>query len=111
MRTETPNRLLLNSIDGQGSAVDAPARTCARVLVVVAKVPDQIRGAVVGDAEVMCDAGDSAQRIVEVYPRGVDLADDRVFGSGQAGQCRHRRADAVATAVFEHRIERPRRVR
>jgi len=91
--------------------VDAPAGTCARVLVVVTKVPDQIRGAVVGDAEVVCDAGDSPQRIVDIGARGVDLADDRVFGSGQARQCRHRRADAVAAAVLAYRIERPRRVR
>jgi hypothetical protein len=74
-------------------------------------MPDEVGDLLVGDAEVVCDASDSAQRIVRVRAGGIDLADDRVLGAREAGQCRHRGAHAVAATVLTDRIERPRGVR
>jgi hypothetical protein len=96
MRFQTLNQLCLNSIDGQGATVDAPARASAQVLVVIAQMPDQVARLLVADAEVVRDAGDSAQRVVGFRAGCVDLADDRVLGSCNVGQHRHRRADPVA---------------
>ena len=84
MWSETPNRLSLNSIDRQRSAMNAPAGPRAQVFVVVAQVPDQVGDLIGVDAEMMCDAGDSAQCIVGVRAWRVDLADDRVLGAGKA---------------------------
>ncbi|OBA92152.1 hypothetical protein A5662_21465 [Mycobacteriaceae bacterium 1482268.1] len=88
----------------------APARSRAQILVVVAQVPEQI-GEPVAGAEMVCDAGDPAQRVVCVRAGGVDLADDRVLGAGEARQRRHCRADTVAALVVADRVKRPRRVR
>jgi hypothetical protein len=110
MRSETPNRARLNGVDGQRAPVDAPSRTRTQVFVVVAQVPHQIGGAVVGDAEVVCDGGDPAQRVIVVGSGRVDLADGRMLGPGQTGEGGHRRANPVAAAVHAHRIERPWRV-
>ena len=85
--------------------MNAPAGSCAQVFVVIAQMPDQIGHLLVGDAEVMCHASDSAQRIVGIRARGVDLADDLVLGARKAGQCRHRRTHAVAAPVVADGIE------
>jgi hypothetical protein len=47
-------------------------------------VPDQVGDLFVVDAEMVRDAGDSAQRVVGVRAWRVDLADDRVLGAGKA---------------------------
>jgi hypothetical protein len=73
-------------------------------------MPDDV-GQLLGiDAEMVCDAGDSAQCVVVVRSGGVDLADDRVLGADKAGQRRHCRADPVATLVVEDGVERSRRI-
>jgi hypothetical protein len=59
----------------------------------------------------VCDAGDSTERVVGVGTGSVDLADDRVFGSRDTRQRRHRRHHAVTAGVPPNRIERPRRIR
>ena len=95
----------LNSIDRQRPAVYSPAGARAQVFVVIAQMPDQIRHLLIGDAEMMCDACDSTQRIVEVRAGRIHLADDRVLGARETGQGRHRGAYTVAAAVREDRIE------
>ena len=105
MRSKTPNLMGLNSIDRQRPAVYSPTGPCAQVFVVVAQMPDQIGRLSVGDAEVMCDASDSAQCVAGIRAGCVHLADDRVLGAREAGQGRHRAAYTVAAAVREDRIE------
>jgi hypothetical protein len=95
----------LNSIDRQRPAVYSPTGPRAQVFVVVAQMPDQIVRLSVGDAEVVCDASDSAQRVAGIRAWCIHLADDRVLGAGQAGQARHRASYTVATAVREDGIE------
>jgi hypothetical protein len=106
MRSQAADRPRLDRVDGQRAAVDAPAGAGAQILVVVPQVPHQVGGAVVGDAEMVCDAGDAAQRVVPVGSRRVHLADDRVLGSRQSGQRAHRGPDAVAATERAHRLER-----
>lgn len=111
MPSETPNRLRLNSIDSQGAAVDAPAGPRAQVLVVVAQMPDQVGRLIVAHAEVVCDAGDAAQRVVGVRTGRVDLAHDRVLGARNARQRRHGRVDTVTALVATDGVKRSRWVR
>jgi hypothetical protein len=54
----------------------------------------------------MSDACDSAQRVAGILACGVHLADDRVLGPFDGGQCGHRGADAVAAVVMAHRLQR-----
>jgi hypothetical protein len=54
----------------------------------------------------VCDAGDSTQRIVGIGTGSVDLADDRMFRPCEARQRRHRRHDPVAAAMLQDRIEK-----
>jgi len=56
------------------------------------------------------DAGDAAQRVVRFGALGIHLADDRVFGTVDGGERRHRSRDAVATAMYGDGIECTRRV-
>jgi hypothetical protein len=56
-------------------------------------------------AEVVCDAGDAAKGVVVVGAGGVDLADDRMLGAGEPGQCRHRRSHPVAPAAAAHGVK------
>ncbi len=58
----------------------------------------------------MSDARDAAQRVVGILACGVHLADDRVFGPVDGGQCGHRGADPIAAVVMAHRLQRSRRV-
>jgi hypothetical protein len=68
-------------------------------------MPDQVVDLIVADAPMMGDAGDSAQRVVRVRPRGIHLADDRVLGADNTRKCGHRGADAVAPPAVADRIE------
>jgi hypothetical protein len=53
----------------------------------------------------VCNAGDSPQRIVGIASWSEDLADYRVLRPRKAGQCRHRRPNAVAAVMHPHRGE------
>jgi hypothetical protein len=53
----------------------------------------------------MCDAGNSTQRIVGIASDSEDLADYRVLRPSEAGQCRHRRPNAVTAAVGADGVE------
>jgi hypothetical protein len=97
--------MVLNSIDRERPAVYSPTGPCAQVFVVVAQMPDQIGRLSVDDAEVVCDASDSAQRVAGIRAGCIHLADDCVLGTREAGQGRHRAAYTVAAAVGEDRIE------
>jgi hypothetical protein len=111
MRSKTADRPCLNSIDRQRTTVDAPAGPGAQVFVVVAQMPYQIGDLVVGDAPMVRDAGDAAQRIVGVRPGRVHLADDRVLCARDTCQRGHRRSHAVAAPAVADGIKGPRRVR
>jgi hypothetical protein len=82
-----------------------PAGSRPQVFVVVAQMPDQISRLSIGDAEVVCHASDSAQRIAGIRAGCIDLSDDRVLGAREAGHSRHRTAYPVAATVGEDRIE------
>jgi hypothetical protein len=111
MRSETTNRPGLDSVDGQCAAVNAPACGCPQILVVITQMPYQIADLGVAERPVVRDAGDAAQCVVLVgVGGGVDLADDRVFGTGHGGQLGHRRSHTVAAVMAAHRFQRPRRV-
>jgi hypothetical protein len=97
--------MVLNSIDRERPAVYSPTGPCAQVFVVVAQMPDQIGRLSVDDAEVVCDAGDSAQRVAGIRAWCIHLADDGVLCAREAGQGRHRATYTVAAAVREDRIE------
>ena len=74
-------------------------------------MPDQVADLIVTDAPMMGDAGDAAQCVVRARPWGIHLADDRVFGAGDACKSGHRGADAVAAPAVADGIEGARRVR
>jgi hypothetical protein len=74
-------------------------------------MPDQVGDLPVADAEMMCHTGDAAQRIVGVGTGCIDLANDRMFGAGKTGQCRHRRPNTVTAPVTAHRVKGTRRIR
>src|SRR4051794_25851561 len=105
MRSKAPNLMGLNSIDRQRPAVYSPTGPCAQIFVVVAQMQDEIVRLSVDDAEVVCDASDSAQRVTGIRAWCIHLADDRVLGARKAGQGRHRAAYTLASAVREDRIE------
>jgi hypothetical protein len=73
-------------------------------------MPDQIGDVVIADAPVMRDTGDAAQRVVGFRASGIYLADDGVFGAGDAAQRSHRRPDTITAAVVDDGLERSRRV-
>lgn len=85
--------------------MEAPAGPRAQVFVVVPQMPYQVACLLTADAEVVCKAGDSPQCVVGVRAGGVDLAEDRVFGAGEAGERRHRGPDTVAALVVADRIQ------
>jgi len=62
-------------------------------------MPHQVGDLLVCGGPVVGDAGDAAQRVVEVLAGGVHLADDRVLGAGHRGQRAQRRPHPVAAAV------------
>jgi hypothetical protein len=68
-------------------------------------MPDQVGQLVAADTEMMCDTGDSAQRIVGIASGSEDLADDRVLRPSEASQCRHRQPNAVTAAVRADGVE------
>jgi hypothetical protein len=68
-------------------------------------VPDQVGQLIVGDAEMMCDTSNSAQRIVDIASDSEDLADYRVLRPREACQSRHCRPDAVSAAVHADGVE------
>jgi len=105
MQSKAPNRPRLNSIDRQRAAVNAPTGPRAQVFVVVAQVPGQVGHVIAVDGEMVCDTGDSAERIVGVASRSEDLADYRVLCPRNARQRRHRRPDAVVAAVDADGVE------
>src|SRR5689334_3137300 len=108
MRSQTPDRHRLNSIDGERTAVKSPARAGAQILVVVTHVPDQVGRLLFTEGEMVCDAGDSTQCVVGVGAGRIDLADDCVLGACDAGQRRHRRVDPAAALMVLHGVERSR---
>jgi hypothetical protein len=110
MQSKATHRPRLDRIDRQRSAVDAPARPHPHVLVVIAQVPHQIAVLPVGDGPVVRNAGDAAERVIALVAGSVDLADNRVFGSGDGGQRRHRGAHTVTSVMAAHRLQRPWRV-
>ena len=105
MRSKAADRLRLNSVDREGTAVDPPARTRAQIFVVVAQVPGQVGHVIAVDGEMVCNTGDSTERIVGVASRSEDLADYRVLCPRNARQRRHRRPDAVVAAVDADGVE------
>jgi hypothetical protein len=83
----------------------SPAESRAQVFVVVAQMPNQIGRLSVGDAEMVCQASNPAQRIVGIRAWRIDLADDRMLGARETGQGRHHAAYTVGATVGEDRIE------
>jgi hypothetical protein len=73
-------------------------------------MPDQIGDLIAGDGPVVGDTGDPPERVVALIARCVDLADDRVFGAINRGECGHRGADTVTPVVPADRFERSGRV-
>ena len=118
MLSKTTNRPGLNSVDGQRAAMDAPAGLGAQIFVVVAQMPDQVRDSpasgrcpqFIGEAPMMGDTGNAAQRVIGVRSGGVDLADDRVFGAVDSGKRAQRRAHAVVAPVPVDGLKESRRV-
>ena len=90
--------------------MDPPAGPGPQILVVIPQMPDQIGDVIAVDRPVVCDARDPAQRVIGLVARGVHLADDRVFGTGDSGKCRHRGSHALVSVMVAHRFQRPRRV-
>jgi hypothetical protein len=68
-------------------------------------VPHQVGQLTVAPRPVVRDARDAAQSVVRFGCCGVHLADDLVLGPLDTGQCVHRGAHAVFTALHAHRLE------